>query len=99
MLVPLAVPLVVYGIAYSVPMLAGLAHWNPGGGKWTSISQVASNVIIKVSLLAVIGTVTALGEEIVIAGVAFYASMRRGGLAWRALAQRRSQRSSVASAV
>ena len=63
-LMPLAVPLVVYGIAYSVAMLAGLAQWNPGGGKWTSTSQIALNIIINLSLLAVIGTVTALGEEI-----------------------------------
>jgi len=35
----------------------------------------------------------------VIAGVAFYASMRRSGLSWRTLAQRGSQRSTVASAV
>jgi len=63
-LVPLAVPLFVYGTAYSVATLAGLARWSPGDGAWTSGTQIALNVIINLSLLAVIGTVTALGEEI-----------------------------------
>jgi membrane protease YdiL (CAAX protease family) len=63
-LVPLVVPLVVYGIAYSLAMVAGLARWNPGGGAWTSGSQIAFNIIINLGLLAVVGTVTALGEEI-----------------------------------
>lgn len=63
-LVPLAVPLVVYGIAYFVGWLAGLANWSPGGGRWTTSSQIALNLIINLTLLTVIGTATALGEEI-----------------------------------
>jgi membrane protease YdiL (CAAX protease family) len=63
-LVPLAVPLMVYGAAYGVGWFAGLVQWNPGGGRWTSSSRIAVNFIINLSVLGVIGTATALGEEI-----------------------------------
>ena len=63
-LVPLAVPLVVYGVAYFIAWLAGLAHWSPGTGRWTTGSQIALNVVVNLTLLTVVGTVTALGEEI-----------------------------------
>lgn len=64
MLVPLAVPIVVYGAAYAIAWSAGLAHWSPGGGRWTSGSQIAANVVANLSILGVLGTLTALGEEI-----------------------------------
>ena len=63
-LVPLALPLAVYGIAYFVGWLAGLAAWSPGGGRWTTGSQIALNLIVNLTLLALVGTATALGEEI-----------------------------------
>jgi membrane protease YdiL (CAAX protease family) len=63
-LVPLAVPLVVYGAAYGVGWFAGLVQWSPGGGRWTTGSQVVLNLIINLSILGVFGTATALGEEI-----------------------------------
>jgi uncharacterized protein len=63
-LVPLLVPLVVYGTAYAMAWAAGLAYWNPGGGRWTTGSQIAANVLINLPILAVIGTFTALGEEL-----------------------------------
>jgi membrane protease YdiL (CAAX protease family) len=63
-LVPLAVPMAVYGTAYAFASGAGLAHWSPGGGHWTTGSQIAANVAANLSILAVFGTLTALGEEI-----------------------------------
>jgi uncharacterized protein len=61
---PLVVPLVVYGAAYSIAYGAGLAHWSPGGGKWTTGSQIAANVTTNAVILGVVGTLTAMGEEI-----------------------------------
>jgi membrane protease YdiL (CAAX protease family) len=61
---PLAVPLVVYSVAYAIAWSVGLAHWSPGGGKWTTGSQIAVNLLVNLSILAVFGTFTALGEEI-----------------------------------
>jgi membrane protease YdiL (CAAX protease family) len=63
-LVPLAMPLAVYGAAYAIASSAGLAQWSPGGGQWTTGSQIAANLIINLSILGVVGTFTALGEEI-----------------------------------
>jgi membrane protease YdiL (CAAX protease family) len=63
-LVPLAVPMVVYGLAYLIAWLAGLAQWSPGGGRWTTGTQIALNLVINLSVLSIIGTATALGEEI-----------------------------------
>jgi hypothetical protein len=61
---PVVVPLVVYGVAYSIASGAGLAHWSPGGGRWTTGSQIAANVIANMMILGVVGTLTAMGEEI-----------------------------------
>jgi membrane protease YdiL (CAAX protease family) len=61
---PLAVPLAVYGSAYAIAWSAGLAHWSPGGGKWTTRPQIAVNLLVNLSILGVLGTLTALGEEI-----------------------------------
>jgi hypothetical protein len=61
---PIVVPLLVYGAAYAVASFAGLAHWNPGGGKWTTGSQIAANVVLNLAVLSVLGTFTALGEEL-----------------------------------
>jgi membrane protease YdiL (CAAX protease family) len=63
-LVPLVIPLVVYGAAYAIAIDGGFAHWNPGEGKWTTGSQIAANLVINLALLGVIGTFTAMGEEI-----------------------------------
>jgi hypothetical protein len=62
--VPLAMPFLVYGLAYAVAWSAGLAHWNPGEGKWTTGTQIAANVIINLFILGVLGTFTAMGQEI-----------------------------------
>jgi uncharacterized protein len=61
---PLVVPLVVYGVSYVVAWSAGIVHWSPGGGKWTSDRQIAANLLVNIPILAVFGTVTAMGEEI-----------------------------------
>jgi membrane protease YdiL (CAAX protease family) len=61
---PLAVPLVVYGAAYAIAWYAGVAHWSPGGGKWTSGPQIAANLLVNLSILGVFGTFTAMGEEL-----------------------------------
>jgi uncharacterized protein len=63
-LVPLVIPLVVYGAAYAIAVDGGFAHVNPGGGRWTTGSQIAANLVVNVVLLGVIGTLTAMGEEI-----------------------------------
>lgn len=62
--VPLVMPLAVYGASYLVAVTAGFAHWNPGGGRWTSTSQIAANVVINLTILGIFGTFTAMGEEI-----------------------------------
>jgi membrane protease YdiL (CAAX protease family) len=61
---PLVVPLIVYGMAYAVAYGGGLAHWSPGGGRWTSGAQIAANVVVNLTILGVVGTLTAMGEEI-----------------------------------
>jgi uncharacterized protein len=61
---PLAVPLAVYGASYGAAWLVGLANWSPGGGRWTTGTQIALNVLVNLSILVVFGTLTALGEEI-----------------------------------
>lgn len=61
---PLAFPLVVYAGSYAIACTAGFAHWNPGDGRWTSAGQIAANVVVNLAILGVIGTLTAMGEEI-----------------------------------
>jgi membrane protease YdiL (CAAX protease family) len=61
---PLAFPLLVYGSAYAIAWITGLAQWNPGEGKWHTGSQIAANVVLNLSILGVFGTFTAMGEEI-----------------------------------
>jgi membrane protease YdiL (CAAX protease family) len=61
---PLVYPLVVYGAAYAIAWSAGLAHWSPGGGKWTTPGQIVANVVVNLTILGVVGTFTAMGEEI-----------------------------------
>jgi membrane protease YdiL (CAAX protease family) len=63
-LVPLAIPLAIYGAGYAIAWSWGLAQWSPGGGKWTTGSQIAANLVINLSILGVFGTFTAMGEEI-----------------------------------
>jgi membrane protease YdiL (CAAX protease family) len=63
-LVPLAYPFLVYGSAYALAWSMGLAHWSPGGGTWTTGTQIAMNLVVNLSLLGVIGTFTAMGEEL-----------------------------------
>jgi len=43
---------------------AGVTHWSPGGGQWTTGPQIAVNLLLNLSILGVFGTFTALGEEI-----------------------------------
>jgi membrane protease YdiL (CAAX protease family) len=64
LLVPLVMPLAVYGASYAIAWNAGLAQWNPGNGRWTTGSQIAMNLIVNLSILGVFGTFTAMGEEI-----------------------------------
>jgi membrane protease YdiL (CAAX protease family) len=61
---PLAVPLAVYGAAYAIAWSTGLAYWSPGGGKWTTGSQIAANLLVNLFILGIYGTFTAMGEEI-----------------------------------
>jgi CAAX protease family protein len=61
---PLVVPLAVYGAAYGAAWMVGLAHWSPGGGRWTSGGQIVLNLVVNLSILGVFGTFTALGEEL-----------------------------------
>jgi membrane protease YdiL (CAAX protease family) len=61
---PLVFPLAVYGASYAIAWIVGFAHWSPGGGKWTTGSQIAANLVVNLSILAVFGTFTAMGEEI-----------------------------------
>jgi membrane protease YdiL (CAAX protease family) len=63
-LVPLAIPLAIYGVGYAIAWSWGFAHWSPGGGKWTTGPQIAANLAINLSILGVFGTFTAMGEEI-----------------------------------
>src|SRR5262245_27318189 len=62
-LVPIALPLIVYGAAYAIAWYVGLAQWSPGGGRWTG-SKIVLNLIVNLAILGVFGTFTALGEEI-----------------------------------
>ena len=61
---PLVVPLAVYGAAYGAAWATGFAHWSPGGGRWTTGTRIALNLLVNLSMLGVFGTFTALGEEI-----------------------------------
>jgi len=61
---PLVVPLAVYGAAYTIAWSIGLAQWSPGGGRWPTASRIAANVLVNLLLLGVVGTATALGEEL-----------------------------------
>ena len=54
----------VYGFAYAIAVSAGFAQWSPGAGRCTTGSQIAANLVINLALLGVIGTLTAMGEEI-----------------------------------
>ena len=35
---PVALPLAVYGAAYTIAWTIGIAQWSPGGGRWTTSS-------------------------------------------------------------
>jgi membrane protease YdiL (CAAX protease family) len=63
-LLPLIIPLAVYGAAYAIGGVAGFVHWNPGGGRWTSVPQILANVVVNLAILGVLGTFNALGEEL-----------------------------------
>lgn len=61
---PVVVPLAVYGVAYAIAWYAGLVHWSPGEGRWTTNSQILLNLVVNLVILGVYGTLGALGEEI-----------------------------------
>src|SRR5439155_6951831 len=61
---PLLFPLLVYGASYAVAASAGFAQWSPGGGKWTNTRQIVTNVVVNLTILGIVGTFTAMGEEI-----------------------------------
>jgi membrane protease YdiL (CAAX protease family) len=63
-LLPLACPIVVYGGSYAIAWAAGFVRWSPGGGNWTTGRQIAANLLVNLSILGVLGTFTAMGEEI-----------------------------------
>src|SRR5207247_1391694 len=48
----------------AVGVSSGLAHWSPGGGKWTTTRQIVTNVVVNLTILGIVGTFTAMGEEI-----------------------------------
>jgi membrane protease YdiL (CAAX protease family) len=60
----LAWPFAVYAASYAIAWRAGIAQWSPGGGRWTTPSQIVLNVVVNLTLLGAIGTFTAMGEEI-----------------------------------
>jgi hypothetical protein len=55
---PLVVPLAVSGAAYAIAWNVGLAQWSPGGGRWTTGSQIALNLVVNLTILGVYGTLT-----------------------------------------
>src|SRR5262249_43190916 len=57
-------PFTVYAAVYAVAWCAGIARWSPGGGRWTSTGQIAANVVVNLTILGIVGTFTAMGEEI-----------------------------------
>ena len=61
---PLLLPLAVYAASYAIAWSIGVVQFSPGDGKWTSGAQIAANLAINLGLLAIIGTFTALGEEL-----------------------------------
>jgi uncharacterized protein len=61
---PVVLPLAVYGAAYTIAWNVGFAQWSPGGGRWTTGSQIVLNLIVNLAILGFFGTFTALGEEI-----------------------------------
>jgi len=61
---PLLYPFLVYGACYAIGVSTGIAHWSPGGGKWTNARQIVANVVVNLTILGVIGTLNAMGEEI-----------------------------------
>ena len=61
---PLLIPLAVYGAAYAIGAASGWVHWNPGGGKWTTGTQISVNLVINLAILGVWGTFNAMGEEL-----------------------------------
>jgi len=61
---PLVIPLGVYGMACGMAWIVGLAHWSPGGGRWTTGTQITLNLLVNLSMLGIFGTFTALGEEL-----------------------------------
>jgi membrane protease YdiL (CAAX protease family) len=61
---PVVLPLAVYGAAYAVAWTVGRAQWSPGGGRWTTGSQIVLNLVANLAILGVVGTFAALGEEI-----------------------------------
>lgn len=63
-LVPLGIPLLVYGAAYAVAWAAGWVEFSPGEGRWTTGSQIVANLLVNLAILGIFGTFTAMGEEI-----------------------------------
>jgi CAAX protease family protein len=61
---PLAIPLLVYASAHAIAGRFGGVSWSPGGGRWTTPAQIAANVAVNLTILGVVGTFTAMGEEI-----------------------------------
>jgi len=50
-------------LCYAIGSTIGLAHWSPGGGRWTTVPQMVLNLVVNVAVLGVFGTFTAIGEE------------------------------------
>jgi uncharacterized protein len=61
---PLAIPLLVFGVAYAIAWSLGWVQWSPGEGNWTSGPQIAANLVINLTILIAFGTFTAMGEEL-----------------------------------
>jgi membrane protease YdiL (CAAX protease family) len=60
----LVIPFAVYAAAYAIAWYAGIARWSPGGGRWTTTAQIVANVVVNLTILVLVGTFTAMGEEI-----------------------------------
>jgi CAAX protease family protein len=63
-ILPLVLVLAIYGTAYFIGLVAGIAEWKPGGGKWDSLSRIVLNLGLNVPILLPLFTLGALGEEL-----------------------------------
>ncbi len=63
-ILPLVLVLVIYGAAYFIGLMVGIAEWKPGGGKWDSLARIFLNLGLNIPILLPVFTLGALGEEL-----------------------------------